>query len=138
GAVHIEVVEGMPQLPDVLLQCPVHSPVVGSHLGDVGAVDAVRIRVLDDRVVEQQRGEVDEVLAVDLEDLQLAEQEVGWARARSLAVQPSTKIDHVRHLEDVAEDVQLAAVIDVVEVQESSTWRTNGAALLTVTARRVE
>src|SRR5438128_12311744 len=26
GAVDLEVVEGMPQLPDVLLQCPVHTP----------------------------------------------------------------------------------------------------------------
>src|SRR5207248_6832614 len=100
------------QLGDVQLDGPAEAPVLAGEPGDVARVDRIVI-ALRDRVVEQQGSDVDEVFAVDLVDLQLAEQEVRRAGARALVAEAPAKIDDVGHLEDVHEDVDLAPVVAV-------------------------
>src|SRR5690348_1232177 len=75
GAVDIELLERVPQLADVDLQRPVEAPVLRREARDVRGVYAL-VRVGLHGMVEDQRGDVDEVLLVDLVDLQLAEQQV--------------------------------------------------------------
>src|SRR5439155_15209597 len=114
--VDLDLVEGRQELLDVQLQGAVKAPVVGGEVRDVRRIDGV-IVARGDAVVEEQGDRVHQILAVDLVDLKLAQQQVGRAAARTVEVQSVAEVDDVRHLEDVDEDVDLAAVRGVVEVK---------------------
>src|SRR5260370_26402377 len=115
-AVDVELVERLAQLPDVHLQRSVQAPVVGRDASEIARVDRVVV-VLRYRMVQPPCPEVAKVFAIDLVDLQLAQEQVGRARARALAVQAVAKVDDVGHLEPVDEDVDLAVLVLFVEVE---------------------
>src|SRR5438067_3645922 len=118
-AVDVELVEHRAQPFSVHLQRPVEAPVGGRDAGDVSRLDGVILPVELDRMVEDQGDDVDEVFAVDLVDLQLAQQQVGGADRGVLVLQASAEVDLVRHPENIDEHVDLAAVVRVVEVEAS-------------------
>ena len=105
----------MAQLFDVELQRAVKAPVLRGELRHVVRVD--RFVSLSDGMVQHESGQVDEVLVVDLVDLELAEEQVGWAGTRTVVREPSSHVDDVRHADHVDEDVDLLSVLGVEEVE---------------------
>src|SRR3989442_2063284 len=117
AGVDVELAGGVAHATRIELEGPVQSPVLGRQAGEVGRVDGIVVMV-GDRVIEQQRGGVDEVLHVDLIDLQLAEQQVRWCQRRPLVPEAVGQLDDVAHLHPVDEYVDLSAV-HTVEVEEA-------------------
>src|SRR4051812_25418768 len=103
-------------LPDHRHRAP-PAPVVAADLADAHQRDRVRVVVLDDRVVGEQRERVLVVLVVGLDDLELGEQEVGGRQGAAAVTQPVTQLEHVAGVDGIEEDVGLPFVLTVAEEQ---------------------
>ena len=97
---------------------PPPAPVAGAERGDVAGVDGLRghlRRAADgtvlDLVVPQQAIDVEAVLGGELDDLALAEQQVGRRERQRVALQAPTQRHRVTHLEVADEHVHLGAAV---------------------------
>ena len=68
-------------------------------------------------MVGEQAESVAEVLAVDLEDLQLAEQEVGQGDCGRRAVEPASQVQPMGHRQSIDNDVDRPLAVWCPEVQ---------------------
>jgi hypothetical protein len=68
-------------------------------------------------VVGQEAGDVAEVLAVDLPDLELGQEQVREREGRAGSAEPAPKVDGVRHPDLVDHDVDRPATVRMPEVQ---------------------
>ena len=75
-----------------------------------------RAIVLRQRVLGQQDQRIEHVLAVDLDDLELRQQELGERQRRARLREPVGELEPVAHLEAVHEDVDRPVARDVDEV----------------------
>jgi DNA-binding LacI/PurR family transcriptional regulator len=106
----------VPRRLDRLPTRPPESPVRCEHAGHVRCIDRVLV-VLGDVVPVHDRPDVLQILLVQMDDLELREKELGKRNRLRLEMQAVGDRDHVAHAELPHEDIDLPAVLSVVEDQ---------------------
>src|SRR5215469_18974158 len=86
--------------------CPPPTPVIRHYRADPVEPDGAWLVTVADRISRAQVQDVLRVLLVQLNDLKLAEQQIGQVHGQRHPPQPAGELDRVAHVQSVDKNVQ--------------------------------